>query len=87
MQGRRADDPGSRMILDLGLPYQCARRRIHGVGTGAHVAKKHRKLIRAGDRTNTHRRSDHRLCCERPADASALCIKRVDLPITTSHKQ
>jgi hypothetical protein len=75
------------MILNLDLPQQRARPRIHGVGVGAHIAKKHRKLIRAGDRTNADRRSDHGLCCERPAGASALGIKRVDLAIATSHKQ
>lgn len=75
------------MIVDLCLPNQCARRCIHGISTAAHVAKKCRKLVRAGDRTNADRGSDHRLCCERPAGASALCIKRVDPAITTSYKQ
>ena len=46
IQGRRADDPGSRMILHLGLPHQCARRRIHRVGIGARRRQKTRQTGR-----------------------------------------
>ena len=74
------------MILHLRLPDQCARGRIHGVGIGAHIAKKHGKLIGAGDRRKTDRGSNDRLRFERPAGASAFCVKSVNLAIAAPHK-
>jgi hypothetical protein len=74
------------MILHLRLPDQCARDRVHGVGIGAQIAKKHGKLVGTGDRGKTDRGSNDRLRFERPAGASAFCVKSVDLAITAPHK-
>ena len=75
------------MILHLRLPDQCAGDRVHGVGIGAQIAKKHGKLVGTGDRGKTDRGSNDRLRFERPAGASGFCVKRVDLAITAPHKQ
>src|SRR5260370_379632 len=46
------------MILHLRLPDQCARERVHGVGIGAQIAKKHGKLVGTGERGKTDRGSN-----------------------------
>jgi len=74
------------MILHLRLPDQCARDRVHGVGIGAQIAKQHSKLVGTTDRGKTDRGSNDRLRFERPAGASAFCVKSVDLAITAPHK-
>ena len=74
------------MILHLRLPDQRARDRVHGVGIGAQIAKKHGKLVGTGDRGKTDRGSNDRLRFERPAGASAFCVKSVDLAIAAAHK-
>ena len=87
IQGWRTGDHGRRMILHLRLPEQCARDRVHGVGIGAQIAKKHGKLVGTGDRGKTDRGSNDRLGLERPAGASAFCVKRVDLAVAATNKQ
>src|SRR5256886_5430115 len=74
------------MILHLRPPDQCARERVHGVGIGAQIAKKHGKLVGTGERGKTDRGSNDRLRFERPAGASAFCVKSVDLAITAPDK-
>jgi hypothetical protein len=74
------------MILHLRLPDQCARDRVHGVGIGAQIAKKHGKLVGTGDRGKADCGSNDRLRFERPAGASAFGVKSIDLAITAPHK-
>src|SRR5215212_5024575 len=74
------------MVLYLRLPNQRASRGIYGICIGAHITKKHGELVCPGDRCKTDGRSDERLRFERPAGASAFCVKRVDLTIAAADK-
>ena len=74
------------MILHLGLPEQCTRGRIHRVGVGAHIPKKHRKLVGIGNGGKTDCGSNQRFGFKHPAGASAFCVERVDLAIAAPHK-
>jgi hypothetical protein len=75
------------MVFHLSRPNRRARDRVHGVGIGLQIAKKHGKLVGTGDRGKTDRGSNDRLRLERPAGASGFCVERLNLAITTSHKQ
>ena len=74
------------MILHLGLPEQCTCGRIHPVGVGARIAKKHRKLVGTGNGGKTDCGSNDGFGFEHPAGASAFCVECVDLAVAAPHK-